>query len=124
MSNTSNIQVPPTITMSEHIVAENPHPKYLLTDNLISAVNIQVSLEDLNDVVINENDSLNNTVLTHRNGSWEPVSISSLLTSSLPYATTSTSGVVVLAKPEHIAANVSTTVVTPDLLYPFYQGYS
>ena len=119
----SNIQVPPTITMSEHVAAHDPHPKYLLAENLVSSINVQVSLEDLNDILIEENTELNNTVLVHNSGSWEPVSVSTLLVSAIPYATTENSGTVKLAVDEDIASKNTATVVTPNLLYPYFTRY-
>lgn len=119
----SNIQVPPTITMSEHVAAHDPHPKYLLAENLVSSINVQVSLEDLNDILIEENAELNNTVLVHNSGSWEPVSVSTLLVSAIPYATTENSGTVKLAVDEDIASKNTATVVTPNLLYPYFTRY-
>lgn len=119
----SNIQVPPTITMSEHVAAHDPHPKYLLAENLVSSINVQVSLKDLNDILIEENAELNNTVLVHNSGSWEPVSVSTLLVSAIPYATTENSGTVKLAIDEDIASKNTATVVTPNLLYPYFTRY-
>jgi len=119
----SNIQVPPTITMSEHVAAHDPHPKYLLAENLVSSINVQVSLEDLNNILIEENAELNNTVLVHNSGSWEPVSVSTLLVSAIPYATTENSGTVKLAVDEDIASKNTATVVTPNLLYPYFTRY-
>ena len=119
----SNIQVPPTITMSEHVAAHDPHPKYLLAENLVSSINVQVSLKDLNDILIEENAELNNTVLVHNSGSWEPVSVSTLLVSAIPYATTENSGTVKLAVDEDIASKNTATVVTPNLLYPYFTRY-
>lgn len=114
--NYSNIQVPPTTTMSAHVAAENPHPQYLMVSELVSSVSSFVSLENLHNVVISDPSALSGTILVNDAQSWIPVSAVEFFTSAVTYATTTDPGIVTLATSEDIDSGVTTTVVTPNLL--------
>ena len=114
--NYSNIQVPPTTTMSAHVAAENPHPQYLMVSELVSSVSSFISLENLHNVVVSDPSALSGTILVNDAQSWIPVSAVEFFTSAVTYATTTDPGIVTLATSEDIDSGVTTTVVTPNLL--------
>ena len=119
MANNPNLrvmQVPPTTTISAHVEASNPHPQYLLTTNLLNEAKVQISLDDLNNVDM-EDAPAAKSVLVHYGDSWTPVEIGDLVSDiHFVHATTSSYGVTKLAVYNDIIECASTTVITPDLL--------
>lgn len=120
-TNLSNIQKPPATTMSMHMAATNPHPQYLMTEDLTAAVTSKICLEDLHNVVIDEDVPLTSKILMHDTGVWKAVAINAL--ANVPYATSENPGVVRLAVKADVERGVTTTVVTPNLLYSYTSKY-
>ena len=70
--NASNLTIPPTTTMEAHIAANNPHPNYLLVSDLKSAVNTQITVSELKDVVVGSS-ALQGTILQFKGAAYVPV---------------------------------------------------
>lgn len=111
----STITIPPTTTMSAHVVASNPHPQYLLASNLASAAKLQIKLNGLVDV--NYTSAADGDILVHSDATWSLTNLNSIISGLTIYpATVSTYGKVILATYPDISNNVSSTVITPNLI--------
>ena len=111
----STITIPPTTTMSAHVVASNPHPQYLLASNLASAAKLQIKLNGLVDV--NYTSAADGDILVHSGATWSLTNLNSIISGLTIYpATISTYGTVILATYPDISNNVSSTVITPNLI--------
>lgn len=101
--------------MSAHVVASNPHPQYLLASNLASAAKLQIKLNGLVDV--NYISAADGDILVHSGATWSLTNLNSIISGLTIYpATISTYGTVILATYPDISNNVSSTVVTPNLI--------
>ena len=101
--------------MSAHIVASNPHPQYLLASNLTSAAKLQIKLNGLVDV--NYTSAADGDILVHSGATWSLTNLNNIISGLTIYpATISTYGTVILATYPDISNNVSSTVITPNLI--------
>lgn len=75
------ISVDPTDpqTMQKHLRAVNPHPQYVLVDDLKDTMKIHVGLQNLNNVEIDPNSVLMNHVLAFNGNAWSPTDINLLV---------------------------------------------
>ena len=114
--NASNLTIPPTTTMEAHIAANNPHPNYLLVSDLKSAVNTQITVSELKDVVVGSS-ALQGTILQFKGAAYVPVTINEVLSGfELPIATEQSRGVIQLAVYNDITSKNRVKAVTPYLL--------
>ena len=114
--NASNLTIPPTTTMEAHIAANNPHPNYLLVSDLKSAVNTQITVSELKDVVVGSS-ALQGTILQFKGAAYVPVTINEALSGfELPIATEQSRGIIQLAVYNDITSKDRVKAVTPYLL--------
>lgn len=114
--NASNLTIPPTTTMEAHIAANNPHPNYLLVSDLKSAVNTQITVSELKDVVVGSS-ALQGTILQFKGAAYVPVTMNEALSGfELPIATEQSRGIIQLAVYNDIISKNRVKAVTPYLL--------
>lgn len=119
--NLSNLQVPPTTTMSMHMDAVNPHPQYVRIDELSTAANVKVAVRHLQDV----DDSIptNNTILVYKGAKYSPVTMDEFRgILNIPYATTEEAGVIEVATNSDLGT-LNNVAVTPALMEGYVADY-
>ena len=119
--NLSNLQVPPTTTMSMHMDAVNPHPQYVRIDELSTATNVKVAVRHLQDV----DDSIptNNTILVYKGAKYSPVTMDEFRgILNIPYATTEEAGVIEVATNSDLGT-LNNVAVTPALMEGYVADY-
>ena len=116
--NTSNINVPSVATMTRHLTDSNPHPQYLQTSDVLSVIKAQIHMSDLADVSYGSGIVEQSILIYDGQNGWNASSISAIASSILvPYATSTTSGAVLLTQPSRVLeSNDGSTVITPAAL--------
>lgn len=109
----------PYETMPHHLAADHPHSQYLRDVDLASTAKVKLTLSNILDVEVTEND-ITNKVLAFNSGVWRPMDVNDVIaTQELPIATETSSGIVRLATSNEVndpSLIVSDKAVTPNVM--------